>query len=157
MLTIIKPDIQPEKMKHVAFADDLGGGAKLEMLKIWWDKTLQYGPALGYFPIPSKSWLIVKESELARAREIFKDSGLNITTEGKRYLGGFVGTREGTVKYVNELVTDWIDQLKQLTSIAKSEPQAAYSGFTAGFKHKMTYFIRTISDLADILKPFDQV
>ena len=68
-----------------------------------------------------------------------------------------MGTREGTTTYVNELVTDWIEQLKQLTTIAKSEPQAAYSNFTSGFKHKMTYFIRTIPDLADILKPFDQV
>ena len=35
-------------------------------------------------------------------------------------------------------------------------PQAAYSRFTAGFQHKMTYFIRTIPSLADILKPLDE-
>jgi hypothetical protein len=135
-LSIIKPATEPEKMKHVAYADDLGGGSKLDKLKSWWDKTVQHGPAIGYYPKPSKSWLIVKEDRLERAQEVFKDTGVNITTEGKRYLGGFVGTDDATTKYMQELVAEWIEQLKQLTMIAKSEPQAAYSGFTAGFNHK---------------------
>ena len=49
---------------------------------------------------------------------------------------------------------DEINRWKQ-SKIAKSEPQAAYSAFTAGFQHKMTYFIRTIPDLAETLKPLD--
>ena len=32
-LSIIKPATEPEKMKHVAYADDLGGGSKLDKLK----------------------------------------------------------------------------------------------------------------------------
>ena len=32
LLAIIKPELDPEKMKHVAYADDLGGGSKLERL-----------------------------------------------------------------------------------------------------------------------------
>ena len=71
-------------------------------------------------------------------------------------MGGFVGTAEGTTKYVEELVNDWIEQLKQLAAIAKTEPQAAYSAFTAGYKHKMTYYIRTISNLSTILEPLDE-
>ena len=43
-----------------------------------------------------------------------------------------------------------------LVSIAKSQPQAAYTGFTAGFKHKMTYYIRTIPNIAEELKPLDE-
>ena len=35
LLNLIKPDIEPEKMKHVAYADDLGGGSKLEKLRNW--------------------------------------------------------------------------------------------------------------------------
>ena len=156
-LSIIKPATEPEKMKHVAYADDLGGGSKLDKLKRWWDKTVQHGPAIGYYPKPSKSWLIVKEDRFERAQEIFKDTGVNITTEGKRYLGGFVGTEEGTMTYMDELVNEWITQLKLLSTVAKSEPQAAYSGFTAGFKHKLTYFIRTIPNFAACLKPFDEI
>ena len=157
LLSIIKPEIEPEKTKHVAYADDLGGGSTLEKLRKWWDQTVRHGPALGYHPKPSKSWLIVKESQRGRAEEIFRGTGINITYEGKKYLGGFVGTDEGTTKYVEELVTKWVEELRNLTRIAKSEPQSAYSGFTAGFKHKMTYFIRTIPNLSAILKPLDDV
>ena len=62
-----KPEIDPDLTKHVAYADDLAGGSKLEKLRNWWDRTVQYGPAFGYYPKPSKSWLVVKESEFDRA------------------------------------------------------------------------------------------
>ena len=114
------------------------------------------GPALGYHPKASKSWLIVKEKELERAQQIFHGTGVNITTEGRKYLGGFVGTVEGASEYVRGLVRSWVDQLKELSKIAKSEPQAAYDGFAAGFKHKMTYFMRTIPNLSAELKSLDE-
>ena len=151
----LKPEIDPKKMKHVAYADDLGGGARLEMLKVWWEKIEKNGPAFGYYPKASKSWLIVKENELNKAKEIFAGTGINITTEGRKYLGGFIGTREGTESYIQELVDDWMEQLKQLTQIANSEPQAAYAAFTAGFKHKLTYYLRTIPNISNILRPID--
>jgi len=91
------------------------------------------------------------------AREIFNGTGVNITIEGRKYLGGYVGTKEGREKYVRELVDDWVSQLEVLSEIARSEPQAAYCGFTAGFKHKLTYFIRTMPDLVEILKPVDEI
>ena len=99
----------------------------------------------------------MKESKLDQAREIFQGTEIKITTEGKRYLGGFVGTTAGAVKYVEELVTEWIEELRELCKVAKSEPQAAYSSFTAGYKHKMTYFMRTIPNLVSILEPLDEV
>ena len=66
-----------------------------------------------------------------------------------------MGTTEASEQYVQELLNDWVEQLQELTKIAKSEPQAAYSAFVSGFQHKMTYFIRTIPDLTNILKPLD--
>ena len=142
-------------LKHVAYADDIGGGSKLQNLKNWWDRICVYGPMLGYHSKPSKSWLVVKAEKEEEARQIFAGTGIKITTEGRKYLGGYVGTRAGAVKYVNELQDEWLEQLEELTKIAKSEPQAAYSAFTAGFKHKVTYFIRTIANLKDVLKPLD--
>ena len=80
-----------------------------------------------------------------------------MTTKGRKYLGGFVGKQEGSVEYVEELQSDWISQLEVLSEIAKSEPQAAYTAYTAGFQHKVTYFIRTIPELSSVLKPLDDV
>ena len=61
------------------------------------------------------------------------------------------------LKYVEDLVKEWVDQLKELSKIAKSEPQAAYAAFTSGFRHKLTYFLRTIPNLEEVLKPIDDV
>ena len=47
-------------VKHVAFADDLTGPGKLEEIKIWWDTVTTEGLKYGYYPKPSKSFLIVK-------------------------------------------------------------------------------------------------
>jgi len=55
------------------------------------------------------------------------------------------------------LVNEWVNQIKELTNIAKCEPQAAYSAFISGFQHKMNYYIRTIPNLSNLLKPLDDV
>ena len=48
-----------------------------------------------------------------------------------------------------------MSQLETLAEIAKSEPQSAYTAFTSGFKHRMTYFMRTIPNLQEVLQPLD--
>ena len=155
-LSLIKPEIQPEKMKQVAYADDLAGGSKLETLREWWERTIRYGPAFGYYPKSSKSWLIVKPEQLTKAQELFEGTGINITTDGQKYLGGFIGTEKAVSNYVDELVDGWIDQLDVLSKYAKSEPQAAYTAFTSGFRHKMTYYIRTIPNISQNLERLDE-
>ena len=63
------PDRTPEvnkpsnkAAKHIWFADDSGAAGRLKALKIWWDTLQASGPVYGYFPKPSKTWLIVKRS-----------------------------------------------------------------------------------------------
>ena len=104
-------------MKHVAYADDIGGGSKLRMLRDWWDKIVENGPDFGYFPKASKSWLVVKEEMLRDAQEMFGDTVVQITTEGRKYLGGFIGTQEGRENYVKQLVEEWVSQLSELCKI----------------------------------------
>ena len=144
------------RVKQLAYADDIGGGAKLQVLREWWKNICENGPSFGYFPKASKSWLVVKENKFEEAKQIFEGTGINITTEGRKYLGGFVGTREGAEEYAKELLADWISQLQELTKIAKSEPQAAYSAFITGFKHKITYYIRTMPNMSENIRPLDE-
>ena len=143
--------------KHAAFADDLGGAGKLLEVRQWWDNVRHYGPMLGYYPNPSKSWLVVKYEEYNSATEIFQDTGVNITTSGRKYLGGFIGKVDERRKYVKTIIDDWIEKIKLLSNIAKSEPQAAYAAFVSGFKHKFTYHIRVIPDISDLLKYVDDI
>ncbi len=42
-----------------------------------------------------------------------------------------------------------------LSVYAKSEPQAAHTGFFSGFKNKVTYFRRSIPKISELLNPLD--
>ena len=61
-------------------------------IKIWWDSINLHGPFIGYFPEPSKSWLIVKEEHYDEAITAFEGSKVKITKEGNRHLGDIVGS-----------------------------------------------------------------
>ena len=44
-----------------------------------------------------------------------------------------------------------------LSQIAKIEPQAAYTCFISGYKHKLTYYMRTIPNIGQLLMQIDNV
>ena len=67
-----------------------------------------------------KSWLIVKNSELAEsARKVFDDE-VNITLEGRRHLGAVIGSKEFKNQYCQEKVDKWLREMEPLTEISKS-------------------------------------
>ena len=107
LLILIKSD--DEVLKHLAYADDVGGGSRLRNLRLWWDRIEEFGPKIGYYPKASKSWLVVKADKLEEAEEIFAGTGIKVTVEGKKYLGGFVGNEEGIHKYIGELLEEWLE------------------------------------------------
>ena len=102
------------------------------------------GPAFGYYPNAMKTWLIVKQHHLDEANDQFKDSGISITTEGKRHLGAAISTPQFISVYVERKVCEWVSEIERLLSIALTQPHAAYAALTDGLKHKWTYLIRTI-------------
>jgi hypothetical protein len=155
LLEVIKSE--DARIKHVAFADDLSGAGNLTHLRTWWDNIATLGPKLGYYPNALKSWLVVKSEAEDEAQQVFADTNIKITTEGRKYLGGFIGSEDGQSKYVEGLVDTWCDQLTLLSKIARSEPQAAYAVFTSGFRHKLTYYIRTIPNIKQHLVKLDEV
>ena len=70
--------------KEVAFADDFTIAGKIEGIRLYWELLQQVGPLYGYFPNPSKSYLVVKEQYLEENPiETFRGSEVKITTEGK--------------------------------------------------------------------------
>ena len=62
----------------------------LTCIRDYWGKLTVLGPKYGYFPKASKSYLIVKEDKLGEAMNVFNDSNVNITIEGKRHLGAVI-------------------------------------------------------------------
>ena len=143
-------------VKHVAFADDLTGAGNLEEIKIWWDTLITEGPKFGYYPKPSKSFLIVNQHYKEYAERIFEGSNIKITTEGDRHLVAVLDDISFKEEYLRNELHSWKNQLEILSKIAEIQPQAAYSAYMFGFKHKFTFFLRTVPDIADYLLPIEE-
>ena len=137
--------------KHVWFADDSAAGGKLSELKSWWNSLKEKGPLYGYFPKATKTWLIVKDEYLEEAKTMFPD--VNLTTEGHRYLGSFIGKDSGMKKFMEEKVANWCTEIENLTSIATKEPQLAYAAFVYGYIKKMGIFFKNHSQYIIYIGP----
>ena len=108
----------------------------------------------GYYPKPSKSWLVVKEEHYEKAKEMFKD--VQITTKGQRYLGSFIGTNEGKEEFILEKCKEWTEEIEGLASIALHEPQLAYCAFTLGSSCRWSFLMRTTPNISQLLGPIEE-
>ena len=111
--------------KQVAFADDLNGIGTVEPLKIWWSLLEEEGKKFGCNVRGKKSYLIVKEQHKDKAKEIFEDTNIKISTEGHRHLGSVIGRKQFSENYILSLITQWCEEITELSLIAKNHPQAA--------------------------------
>ena len=102
--------------------------------------------------ISSQTWLIVKNESKEKADKVFEETGVKITATGMRHLGAVIGSITYKEEYMNEKINIWLQELQMLTNIAKSEPQAAFSYFIAGYKHKFNYFMRTVPNISSLMK-----
>ena len=74
------------------YDDDAGAGGEFEETMDHFRDLKLRREARGYFPEPTKSILVVAESNVPRAKEYFRGMGIKVVT-GHRYLGGFMGER----------------------------------------------------------------
>ena len=68
------------------------------------------------------------------AQNLFVNSRVNVIAEGERHLSVVIRSTEFRDEYVNNLVKYWENQIVTLSTIAKTQPPAAYLAFTSGFK-----------------------
>ena len=143
--------------KWVWLADGSVGGGSIASLYQWFKSLCEEGRKFGYIVNGAKSWLIVKNSELAEsAKKVFCDEVI-ITLEGRRHLGAVIGSKEFKNQYCHGKVDKWLKEMETLTEISKSQPHAAYVAFTKGFKSKFTYYLRTIKSFEEYVDPMEEV
>ena len=148
--------LKQETTKQVWFVDDATAGGNLTNLREWWDRLTSTGPDYGYFPNPSKTWLIVKEEYKEKAESAFGGTQVVISEEGKKYLGSAIGKRTFIKNYVQQKVTTWVSELERLSSIAITQPHAAFAAFTHGLTNRWTYLARTTPNIAELIKPLEE-
>ena len=120
-----------------------------------------------YYAKPNKCILISKHDRLERAKELFrdvgmriqtdgsKDTGIEITTSGARHLGAAVGTTEFQREYVQKKVAAWIECVRTLSEIAETEPHAAYSAYTHCLQSNWTFLCRTMPGRSEWFQPLE--
>ena len=89
-----------------------------------------------------KTHVVTKPGYVEIAKEIFDGTGIEISSEGKRYLGGVgrvIGLSDLLKHLADRKVQEWVDEIKKLGEIAITQPQSAYAAFTHGF---WTYLLR---------------
>ena len=151
---IIKLRTNVPQVKQVWFADDATGAGTCESLRKFWDNLLTLGTGYGYYSNGSKTHLVVKPEHIVKARELFADTDVNITTEGKRHLGAAIGTRDFIESYVAGKVKKWVEEIHQLSEIAQTQPHAAYCAYIHGLSSRWT-LSRTIPDISTLLQPLE--
>ena len=113
--------------KQVWYADDAAAVGRIVDLRYWWDRLSTSGPGFGYFPNASKTWLVTKEGLHDVVVSIFANTGVNVTLDGRPYLGAAIGSQEYVAGQVESKVNDWISNMQCLATIAVTQPHAAFS------------------------------
>ena len=76
-----------EDVNQVWYADDASGASQVKRLREWWDVINTQCPRYGYFPNASKTWLVTKNDLLPNATQAFADTDVQVTSDGRPYLG----------------------------------------------------------------------
>ena len=77
--------------RQVWYADDSGGVDRLRKLRVWWEVICSVGKRYGYFTNSAKTVLLVRAHLVTLAHELFEGTGVQIATNGARYLGSAIG------------------------------------------------------------------
>ena len=99
-------------MKQTWYADNAAATGKIVSLWTWWDEISWLGPSYGYYAKGSKTWLVTKEEFKLEAEEVFADTSVQITIEGRLHLGAPLGCSAYVNQFVSQKVQQWSSELK---------------------------------------------
>ena len=119
-------NLNASNITQIWYADDASAVGKLDKLRDWFEQLLDQGPSYGYFPEPTKSYVIVDESFNSDAANIFQAYGVKVV-QSRRVLGGIIGDKSGKKEFLADTVTKWKGKLESLSKIADKQPQVAYA------------------------------
>ena len=93
--------------------------------------------------------MIVKNPEMLQyAKEVFAGTEICIDVEGERHLGAVVGSPSFKEKFVQKKIAKWVQDVEQLSDIARNEPQLALTAYTKALCMRWSFMQRTISDIS---------
>ena len=88
---------------QVWYVDDAFVCGCLNNIHEQFSQSCSKGPAFGYYPEPSKSFLLVNDRYWSEAEKMFGTLGNQIVA-GHHLLGGYLGDHTGCVQYTSDKV-----------------------------------------------------
>ncbi|GAX18236.1 hypothetical protein FisN_31Hu011 [Fistulifera solaris] len=146
-----------ENVKNIVqpfYADDVALAGKSSDISKAMEILMRYGPARGYFPEPSKSVVVCRQSDEEKCSKILSKYEFKYVC-GHRYLGGFIGSAAARDEYVKEKIENWTRTVNLLAEVAKKYPQSAYSGFRHSLQMEWQYIQRVIPRIAPLFEPLE--
>ena len=148
----------PDSVTQVWYADDATALGTVSHLRAWWNAISEKGKKYGYFANAMKTWLVTRNHSVARAAiQAFEGTNINITSDGRPHLGVPLGTQEYTDEFLTKKIEQWSTELRSLSSIAESQPHAAYAALTHGLSSKWSYLSRTIPGISHHLENLESI
>ena len=96
--------------------------------------TFENRPKLWLLPQCQENLLLVKDHMVAEARELFKDTGIHVCTEGTRWLSAWEQPLACKASFLQSFMQDkvdaWVCENKTLSKVTLDQPHAAYAAFT---------------------------
>jgi hypothetical protein len=74
---------------------------------------------------------------------------------GKRYVGGFIGSREKRDKWISPMIQKWVTGIEKLATVATRFPHSAYAGLVSCLSAEWQYVCRTVPDVGPSLAPVE--
>ena len=100
--------------KQMAYTNNFTVVSSIKYNKCPWEHLNLFAGFFGYYLKASKSYLIVKSQYLETVNVVFRNTKVNLTSEGMQHFGTVIGNYFYKEKYVNELVTILKNQLQIL-------------------------------------------
>ena len=140
-LPLIRSLHNPSHWTQIWYANDASAGGCLEDIYEWFSLLCFCGPAFGYFPESTKSFVVGGEQFRTKAKALFHDLSVQVVT-GQRYLSGFIGDLHDRHNKVHK----WVTHVHIFSDIALTQPQLAYMAVTRSLQHEWTFLLRVLPD-----------
>ena len=73
--------------------------------------------------------------------EMIHGIGINILVEERTFLGGVIGTTHFVEQFVDRKVQEWVDEIRILSKVARSQSHTAFVAFTHSLSTRWNYFL----------------
>ena len=132
----------------------------VQIMPLLLEKLLNYMSGGANYPhkVSSMATLPKPPKHLATATASFADTSVQITSEGRPYLGAAFGTEKLVTSHVKEKVAKWMKEQNSLVTIALSQPHATHAAFTTVYPAiKWSYLTCTTEGIGTLFQPLETI